>query len=619
MKNRIIHSTVFKIGALLFAISFMAVVSMFSSVFVSDGAQNDAHAINVAGSLRMQSYRILSLIQQHTASPSIVSENEILGNIQQLERDLLQGTLAAQSAQMGDETIRQLFPEVVQQWNNRVKPVYVSALSSPYEPARLTELTRSFVANIDRLVLGFQQQAERNIATIRLIQSLALFLMLFFIAFALFIISRHVEKPLSNLTNVAKQLERGDFTAVADESGKDELAILAKAMNKMSRAIYRSHNYLEERVKTKTAKLEKSNASLSLLFDIATSISHTEQDTFNFEPIMKKLADVTGIRDLDLCIMTEQGFVPYEHIVTSDKDLPDKCIQHDCQGCIEHENIFAPDQHQLKYALKNGDADYGVLVVSPSSGELLEEWQHKLFEAVAEQVATGLSLQERHVQTRRIALMQERTVIARELHDSLAQALSYLKIQVSRLQKLKQKDNSEAQIDEVIGELKGGLSSAYRELRELLTTFRLKLDSGSIRSALQQTIQQLMSRSDQFEFTLVADVSHLPLTPQEEIHLLQIAREATQNAFYHSKGRHIDIHLSETDEPCVKLSIQDDGIGIPDDPNKLNHYGLAIMQERSRSLDGTINICTNPMGGTRVEFSFVPQYMRDKQKLAQTA
>ena len=69
MIKTFIHSTVFKIAALMFLVSFMAIVSMFSSVFISDNAQTDAAAINVAGSLRMQSYRLASEAQISDKSP----------------------------------------------------------------------------------------------------------------------------------------------------------------------------------------------------------------------------------------------------------------------------------------------------------------------------------------------------------------------------------------------------------------------------------------------------------------------------------------------------------------------------------------------------------------------
>lgn len=609
MIKSFVHSTVFKIAALMFLVSFMAIASMFSSVFISDGAQSDAHAVNVAGSLRMQSYRIASHI--HSGHRSAKHNEAIENFILEFEKDLTSGVLANQQALINSSELTELHERIKLDWEKTIKPMFYSFLrSQSSDLSTLNSNVSAFVANIDSFVMSYQQHAEKNIATIRAIQSIALFSTLIFIAFAMLIVNRHIEKPLSKLTAVAREIGRGDFTAKADESGKDELAVLARTMNKMSGAIYRSKSQLEEQVKRKTQKLSRSNASLDLLFEVSRKLNEAELSTSTFNPTLKKLAKVTGVKDLDLCIMTADGKGPYDHLITTDKTLPDKCIKLDCGDCTEHNDLFPGTSNQIKYQLTHGDTNYGVLVVNPDINNQLEDWQHQLFELVAEQVANGLRLKQQLEQGRRIALMNERTVIARELHDSLAQALSYLKIQVTRLQKLQQKDSPQEQIDSVIDELKNGLSSAYRELRELLTTFRLKLDGQSLKAAFEQTITQLKTRSDDFTFALDYQVSHIPFSPQEEIHLLQITREAMQNAFYHSKGDKIDIRINVDEFSSVTVFVEDNGIGMPSDPNKMNHYGLAIMQERSRNLGGDISFGKGLSGGTIVKFQFVPEYAK---------
>jgi two-component system nitrate/nitrite sensor histidine kinase NarX len=59
----------------------------------------------------------------------------------------------------------------------------------------------------------------------------------------------------------------------------------------------------------------------------------------------------------------------------------------------------------------------------------------------------------------------------------------------------------------------------------------------------------------------------------------------------------------------VELRITDDGVGLPENAEKVNHYGLAIMQERSRNLAGEINISRLAAGGTEVLFTFTPDYL----------
>src|SRR5690606_38461107 len=143
---------------------------------------------------------------------------------------------------------------------------------------------------------------------------------------------------------------------------------------------------------------------------------------------------------------------------------------------------------------------------------------------------------------RRIGLMNERNVIARELHDSLAQALSYLKIQVSRLNRSIGKEDYGLMMD-VSAELKQGLDSAYRQLRELLTTFRLKVDGRGLKEALINTVDPFRQQCN-MQIRLNYQIMNIPLTSQEEMHLLHMIRETCQNAIHRARGNAIRIQLT---------------------------------------------------------------------------
>src|SRR5690606_16754422 len=128
----------------------------------------------------------------------------------------------------------------------------------------------------------------------------------------------------------------------------------------------------------------------------------------------------------------------------------------------------------------------------------------------------------------------------------------------------------------ILDELREGLSSAYRQLRELLTTFRLKMDEDGLKGALVNTVNQLQERTD-MQVTLDYQLHDLPLSSIEEIHILQIVREASQNSVNHSKGTCVDIILYQESDKSIHLNVIDDGIGISASPEKRNHYGLVIM------------------------------------------
>jgi two-component system nitrate/nitrite sensor histidine kinase NarX len=261
-----------------------------------------------------------------------------------------------------------------------------------------------------------------------------------------------------------------------------------------------------------------------------------------------------------------------------------------------------------KYPIVRNDRQYGIIRLRTSDLKPLSGWRDQLLRSTADQLAIALSLNETKEQSHRLAMLNERTVIARELHDSLAQALSYLKIQVTRLQKSHDAKKYDLQ-QPILEELKEGLSSAYRHLRELLTTFRLKIDEGGLENALTQTIEQLLERTE-MDIQLEYQLHNVPLNPMEEIHLLQIAREASQNAVNHSGGERLQIRLFQNGDKSIELLIEDDGRGLPQDPKKLNHYGLAIMQERSKHLKGNLAVSRVVPHGTRIHLKFEPHYLQ---------
>ena len=209
---------------------------------------------------------------------------------------------------------------------------------------------------------------------------------------------------------------------------------------------------------------------------------------------------------------------------------------------------------------------------------------------------------------RSFALYEERAAIARELHDSLAQSLSYLKIQVSRLEK----SLAESSADDarraarlaIIEELRTGLSSAYRELRELLTTFRLRIDESGFAASLAHAVAEFGRRSG-VDAVLANRLGNLHLSAHEQVHVLQIVREALANTEHHARARHARVELDADALRGVTVSIADDGVGIADPaPQRTHHYGTSIMRDRAATLGGTLDIAPGADGGTCVTLRF---------------
>jgi two-component system nitrate/nitrite sensor histidine kinase NarX len=213
---------------------------------------------------------------------------------------------------------------------------------------------------------------------------------------------------------------------------------------------------------------------------------------------------------------------------------------------------------------------------------------------------------------RRQDLYQERSVIARELHDSLAQSLTYLKIQLTRVQthidKNKQSQSADfSQIESAVKELRSNLNLAYGQLRELMTTFRLTMNGKDLRNAIDESISEFKQRTN-IAFDTDIRISGEDLSAQEELHLLQIVREALSNVVRHSRASRANISLGMQGKQII-LTLSDNGVGLADIPDPGQHHGLVIMQERTRRLNGDLQIEGPEEGGTRLRVSFTPELL----------
>ncbi|RUO43082.1 nitrate/nitrite two-component system sensor histidine kinase [Aliidiomarina taiwanensis] len=581
------------ISLALFAIIGLSLATLLTSYWISDQVNRDPEALNIAGSLRYQVYHVALAKEQN--DPALLASA-----IQAIEQDW--NHHAFNHYEHSNPELYTLYLNTKAQWHTLKEEIIQGGLSAE----QLFPLINQQVSAIDTMVNQMQQHAEKTVQSLRLLFIVALFLSVGFAVVVVYWLRVRFQTPLQNLQHVAQQISQGDFTArFKTQPRNDELDTLGLTINKMANTIGYMYGSLESRVDEQTKQLQRSHTTLQLLYDISTRINDHSLAYNDFRDTTLKLRDVLKLGELELCLVTETGDSPYMQFHSN---LPEQqpCAAINCAECIRRDDAITVENgvRSYHYPLKRDDKRFGVLVARCKEHEVMHDWQKRLLKLVSDQLALALSLKTEEDQVRRLAMVNERTVIARELHDSLAQALSYLKIQVTRLNKALTVNNQDI-IDDVSKELKNGLDSAYRQLRELLTTFRLKLDGDGLLNALETTATQLRAQTD-MEVQLDYRISDIPLAPHEEIHLLQMIREAAQNAINHSEGSLLVIRLETTEEGTVALTVEDDGKGIPQQPERLNHYGLAIIKERARHLGGIADIKPRTSGGTRVHFHFVP-------------
>lgn len=228
----------------------------------------------------------------------------------------------------------------------------------------------------------------------------------------------------------------------------------------------------------------------------------------------------------------------------------------------------------------------------------------ELINSIIQVLTQGIYYSQTQKQEEYLILMEERATIARELHDSLAQSLSCLRIQVSLLKRMlnSESDKKRAVLPSIISDIDSGLTGAYTQLRELLNTFRLSIKDANFDEALVQMIIPLREQTDSV-ITVNNQVASLNLKANEQIHVLQLVREAVLNAVKHAKAKHIKVNCTKSNNE-MRVVVEDDGIGFDVNHQKLNHYGLSIMEERAGRLNGRLEIESKPENGCKIQLTY---------------
>ena len=454
-----------------------------------------------------------------------------------------------------------------------------------------------------------------------MMQLLFLALIAIVVSIALYDVRHNLVVPLRQLMVLAREAAQRNFKPRSELRGSDELALLGHTFNKMSAELATSYAALEDKVSRKKQELERSNQALRVMHDASRSLYGGGNDLCSSAAPMlrelEKLLDIAPIR-LSLNDPFDQREMPV--LETHSRTRPEYCRDQECHACLIDPRpleMVSNNQSQcLLLPISVGDTLLGTLEVWYHQ-ERLNDSTRRLLTMLADQLATAVYLQRRIEEQQHVTLINERTIIARELHDSLAQSLSYLKMQVARLERMQQKDATREMQAEVFDELRTGLNSAYRQLRELLTTFRLKLEGPGLQSALRQTIEEFSQRME-ITVELDYDVPPYLLNPNEEIHVLQIIREALANTHKHAQAHWAGVTVHFADARLL-VRIEDDGIGLEDDSSPPMHYGLVIIRDRTTTLNGELSITNRPTGGASIEIAFTPLTARLIQQQPVTA
>ncbi|AMO56304.1 histidine kinase [Endozoicomonas montiporae] len=577
----------------IISVGLLGFTSVMASLWFALATKSDAEAINVSGSLRMQSWRL----SEQILIPEL-TDTESLGLLIDIYDKSINNPSLTVLAELNNQ-LGKRYRLLRQEWFGHMRPLLESLDSHP----EFIRYVPDYVDRIDALVFALQNDTEQKLRTLFIYTLLSMFGMLCIGIVAIRYIGKHLLLPIEALSLAAERVRTGQFDAVAlNYNNPNELGQLTSTFNNMANELDQLYGQLEEQVRQKTQSLEVSNTALQLLYDASQTIGINPYDRVTLESHLSQWKTLLNLRSCYLCINSNAGKISLRRIDPDNNPDNACCQQKQCHQC--HPSSVDDQQFPLRFKGRQ----YGYLRIIASDRENLSNDSCQWMTTFCDIVASSLYRSSYQVQEHRLLLMEERSVIARELHDSLAQSLSFQKIQVARLQRQLSKHHTTEAIDGIVDELKEGIASAYRQLRELLNTFRLNISQGSLEEAIQGTLTEFEKRSDTIHFHLDYQLRYLPLDAHQQIHILQIIREALVNTIKHSQATDVKITCKNHEDREVHVVIDDNGKGFDfrETPSASHsgHYGTTIMQERAMTLGGQLTFETSPAGGARVKLQF---------------
>lgn len=614
---RILLTTVFGLVLTLMAIGY--------TLLLSWQLEGGAAAINEAGSLRMRSFR-LALVLEHA-----VERSEVEHELEQFNNTLF-------DLQNGDAK-RPLFlpaaPEITAQmnlvqtsWQQQMQQDARAAYAETDTAARAVAIQKyraalpPFVNDINQLVSMVEVELSGKTTWLRLCQTTLIFMSLAASVAMLYLLYLWIIGPVTRMQAGIARMSEDDLSVRLPVESEDEFGVLAVAFNKMADHVQSAQRTLEQRVLDKTKKLQAQNHEVSTLYELAAFLAgpHAIEELCRgfLHRIMQRIqADGGTVRILDnqrdnMHITVHEGIsekmIEEEHCIKTDDCL--------CGAAINQGVILVRDFRQLNQQKRYRCQEEGFVAIAVfqiiarqqvigsfslhfSQERVVSGEERRLLETLGQNLGIAIENQRLIAREKEFAVSQERNLLAQGLHDSIAQGLNFLNLQVQMLEdSLKRNDTQE--IADVVPLLRAGVEESYEDVRELLLNFRTRLQDSNLDSEMRNVLAKFQRQTGVHGQIDIAG-SGAPLAPEQQLQVLFILQEALSNIRKHAQASEVRVRVDNERDFALLVSDNGRGFSMEEVSRKSDaHVGLRIMQERAKRLSAEFEISSAPGKGTSI-------------------
>jgi len=590
----------------------LALTSIGLTLWVTWQIEGGAAAVNEAGRMRMQGYRIALAVERGTPVAALASQ------LRQPEQSL--ELLAS-----GDPSRPLVVP-----WNAQTRAQFASVrkIWAPLRarwlggaPVPMADIDR-FADAVDALVSDIESQLSRWTARLHMFQlamvalSIASAVMLFYASYLI------VVEPLMRLRRGLQRVEAADLGVRVAVTSRDEFGELAEGFNHMAANLEALYGDLERRVGEKTARLERERMRLAAMYEMSRQMAQAATLDELGQGFARRLrtiahADAVAIRWSDAAnqryLLLAGDCLPRD-LLEQERCLHAGACHCGQDGATAQLRVIAVGARPDDASIRCARAGYRTLVSLPVKlqqrvlGEIdlffIEETvltaeDHSLLEALAAHLASAMEGLRAGALEKEAAVAEERGLLAQELHDSIAQSLVFLRIQVELMRGALGRGDAAAS-DRVLGEIETGVRETYGDVRELLVHFRTRTNHEDIEPALRTTLQKFEHQTG-LRTHLRVEGRDVALMPDVQVQVLHVIQEALSNIRKHARATQVWVAVRQAE--AWRFEVRDDGCGFdaarPPDASRL-HVGLRIMHERAQRIGATVTLDSDSGRGTRV-------------------
>jgi two-component system nitrate/nitrite sensor histidine kinase NarX len=447
-------------------------------------------------------------------------------------------------------------------------------------------------------VLGFFLVLyPHNASTLWLAQLLCLVALFGFVLAALACARKCFFDPLGHIRQWASEIREGNFSARVPVTHEVGFAELADDINRLGEWLESLANDAEEQLRQQAERLASKSQTLQLLCDASALINETPGNEELIGQYLGSLQSVLDAKMAQAYIRTANGMqlvsAVGESEAISELGAREQTTSSGVDGAA-YEKVEVPLMYKDKILGK-----YELFFDAES--DVLASEMYNLLPSIGRHLGMAIEKTRLEQEAVNISTMEERTRVANELHDSLAQTLAGLKLQVRVLDDIIAQGEDPA-IWSQMERVEGSLDEATLELRDLIAQFRGAAGSPGRSTSIDHVINHFKRRSD-IDLVFHDRWGEVEIPPEWERQAARVIQEALANAHKHSKASTLRVLLRRESDSVVEVIIEDDGVGFEKPATSTHpgeHIGLTIMQERAEQIGGELSIDSEPGEGTRV-------------------